>query len=190
MRRLFHRCAARKNFILDDHMFDWTLKAMKQQKKKKKNRNSGNGEEEKKNTKRTSQSNKKITTKGKRVNENQKNTNSNVKGEDGGANEHNGNNGDNGDRTTTPNTSKEVSGAKGIRQRNSGENIEKKKTITQRAPTSGNLPPFLPPMVIKTTPTDAMGMGGQNAGMIGGAEILSSAGAHAPSSHSAGERIE
>ena len=180
-------------------MFDWTLKAMKQQKKKKKNRNSGNeGNEEKKITKKTSSSNKKITTKGKRVNENPKNTNSNVKGEDGGANEQNGNNGDNGehgdngengDRTTTPNTSKEVSGAKGIRQRNNGDNIEKKKAITQRAPTSGNLPPFLPPMVIKTTPTDAMGR--QNDGMIGGgAEILSSAGAHAPSSHSAGERIE
>ena len=56
------------------------------------------------------------------------------------------------------------------------------KKVPTRAPTTGQLPPFLPPTIIKSTPNDrtlSSRSGGQ------GAEVLSSAGAHgAPSYNS------
>ena len=87
----------------------------------------------------------------------------------------------------TPESSNNTVG-KGIRQRAAGSGSGKGTTTektenTTRAPTTGQLPPFLPPTIIKTTSNevDLARTNGQQQG--GGAEILSSAGAHGAPSH-------
>ena len=230
LRRLFHRCAARNKFSLNDYMFDWTTKSNKSHKKKQvknsgtggggsgRNGRSAGGVEEKVATQRQ-------TTRSK---QGQQTTRTDGDGggaagceeasgerEGGGAKGSSGGGEDNSGKVrkggqgedekrneaTPNNTSKEASGAsgaggKGIRQRGGagGDSSEKRTTAegtAARAPTSGELPPFMPPTILKT-PTETLGNGGVNntsheqGSGGGGAEVLSSAGAHgAPSSHSA-----
>jgi hypothetical protein len=188
LRRLFRRCAARKKYVLDDYTFDWTIRANKTQRKKRSSGGGGGGgggNEENKKTNVKEEKKKKEGGANTTENEDKPNEQRKTSPVNKGDHTHGGNVADG--TAPTPESSNNTVG-KGIRQRAAGSGSGKGTTTektenTTRAPTTGQLPPFLPPTIIKTTSNevDLARTNGQQQG--GGAEILSSAGAHGAPSH-------
>jgi casein kinase 1 len=178
LRRLFNRCAARKGFVLENYQFDWVIKANKSQRFKKKN----------------SQTNK-IKEMNDEKNNNEKNTVIDKKQQQENAKQQNramerkqqeeNNDGDGtfqvkGDPETGALTQDDPSKKTGIRQRAALSGNNNKSTISPKPQTVGQIPPYLPPTIVKAATTDENLLG---SGVGLAAEILSSAGAHGAPSH-------